>query len=260
MGASDAGENKTWRWRTGPESGTHFFTQDSDGSGCGTGGTTITYANWGAGEPNDFPNGCEGNEDYGHFLTSGKWNDFATNNTTIAGYVVEYGGSGGDPSLQLSGTVTVHVVPVETLTIDDVSVIEGGDLAFTVSLSSPVAEDAVITYSTADGSATTADSNYTSQTNQTLTIPAGQTSGTITIATTADSNVEPDETLDVNLTGVLVVDSSTSSGPIFWTDWTGGEFLKWFRGFGNNNNGNHDGGCDLHQPAGNPLLSDRRWE
>jgi|AP95_1055475.scaffolds.fasta_scaffold00670_8 hypothetical protein len=116
MGASDAGENKIWRWRTGPEAGTHFFTQNSNGSGCGNGGSVVSgqYANWvpSVPEPNDHPNGCAGKEDYAHFRTNGQWNDFPHQLGSISGYVVEYGGSAGDPSLQLSGTVIVHVVPV----------------------------------------------------------------------------------------------------------------------------------------------------
>ncbi|MDA0264821.1 MAG: choice-of-anchor C family protein [Chloroflexi bacterium] len=113
------------------------------------------------------------------------------------------------------------VVGSATVSINDDSVIEGGNLNFTVSLSNSLSEDAVVTYSTADGTATTANSDYTGQTNQTLTIPAGLTSGTITVATTDDTDVEPDETLNVNLTGVLATNSAVASGPIFWTDWTG---------------------------------------
>ena len=60
------------------------------------------------------------------------------------------------------------------------SVTEGGNLHFTVSLDKAVDVDTVITYSTADLTATTADSDYTGQTSQTITIAAGDTSGTIT--------------------------------------------------------------------------------
>ena len=116
--------------------------------------------------------------------------------------------------------VTAALPP--TLTIDDASVTEGGDLDFSVSLSYAVFEDAVITYSTADGSATTADNDYLAQINQTLTIPAGQTTGTITVVTTQDNDFEPDETLDLNLTAVLVNDNTVASGPIFWTNWMTG--------------------------------------
>lgn len=98
------------------------------------------------------------------------------------------------------GEATIENDDSATVSIGDVSATEGGSLVFSVSLAHAVDVDTVITYSTADGSATTTD--YTTQTAQTLTIPTGQTSGTINIATTADTQVEVDETFDVNLTAV----------------------------------------------------------
>ena len=124
----------------------------------------------------------------------------------------------GFASVVLNGA---SVPTIDTVSISDASVTEGGNLEFDVSLSNGLSVDTVVTYSTADGSATTADSDYTSRTNQTLTIPAGQTSGTITVATTPDNKIEPDETLDVNLANVLATANVESTGPIFWTDWTG---------------------------------------
>ncbi|MFA4835480.1 MAG: Ig-like domain-containing protein, partial [Dehalococcoidia bacterium] len=116
MGASDAGEDLIWRWKTGPEAGTHFFTQTGTPGSCsdGSGGSVVAgkYANWAASEPNDWPSQCPGGEDYGHFYTNGYWNDFYNNNSSIQGYVVEYGGMPGDPTLALSGNVTVNVQPV----------------------------------------------------------------------------------------------------------------------------------------------------
>ena len=88
------------------------------------------------------------------------------------------------------------------MSIADATVSEGGNLQFEVLLTAPLDVDAVITYSTADDSAITADNDYTAQTAQTLTILAGQTSGTITVTTTPDNTVELDETINVNLTAV----------------------------------------------------------
>ena len=92
-----------------------------------------------------------------------------------------------------------RMLSAANVTIGDTSIVEGGDLVFDVSLSQPDAVDTVITYSTADGTATTADGDYTGQSAQTLTILAGQTSGTITVATTGDNTIELDETIIVNL-------------------------------------------------------------
>jgi hypothetical protein len=104
MGASDAAVEGTWRWVTGPEgledagAGRNFFTGTANC--CAVGGY---YNNWDNLEPNN-----AGNENYAHFLVGGKWNDYA-NTTSVAGYVVEYGGMPGDPVLQISGTKTVTV-------------------------------------------------------------------------------------------------------------------------------------------------------
>jgi PKD repeat protein len=131
--------------------------------------------------------------------------------------------------------VTIEVIQgpeSATLSIGNDSVIEGGNLVFDVTISNTISVDTVITYSTADGSATTADSDYTPQTIQTLTIPAGETSGTVTVATTPDSTVEPDETMEVNLTGVFTTASGTSSNSTFWTDWETGDSSSGFVGEG----------------------------
>jgi hypothetical protein len=108
--------------------------------------------------------------------------------------------SGG--AATLPGTGTILNDDTATVSIANEAVTEGGNLSFNVSLSRLVDVDTVITYSTADGSATTADSDFTGQTLQTLTIPAGQTSGTITIVTTTDNKVELDEQLQLVLSAV----------------------------------------------------------
>lgn len=84
MGASDASAEGTWRWVTGPENNTQFWSGNFNGSAFGG-----NYANWNTGEPND----SGSNEDCGQFLSgsSGKWNDLPCSVTTLPGYVVEYG-------------------------------------------------------------------------------------------------------------------------------------------------------------------------
>jgi hypothetical protein len=62
LAASDLETEGTWKWIAGPEAGQVFWKD----------GTTITYANWASGEPNEFGLG----EDYGELLdASGEWND-----------------------------------------------------------------------------------------------------------------------------------------------------------------------------------------
>ena len=193
---------------------------DGGGGGGDNGGT-----GGGAGLSDTGGGGAGGGSSSGDTFTNGSGVDAGNNADTDYEGSAGAGGAAGsivNPSTAPGGNPGLVVIIEDvnaTVSINDVSVAEGGNLEFTVSLSSAESEDVVITYSTADGTATTADNDYTSQSNQSLTIPAGQTSGTITIATTADSVFESDETLDVNLTGVLVGAGSTVSSTIFWTDW-----------------------------------------
>lgn len=89
-----------------------------------------------------------------------------------------------------------------SITINDVSAPEtnAGTTAFefTVTLSNPSASAVTVDYATADGSAA-AGSDYTAGTG-TLNIPAGATSGTISVAVIGDTAFEADETFFVNLT------------------------------------------------------------
>ncbi|HII95692.1 MAG TPA: tandem-95 repeat protein [Candidatus Methanofastidiosum sp.] len=112
MGASDNSNENHWYWVTGPESGTEFY-YGRYSSGQGSCPYSVSpsyygYTNWASNEPNDWD--C--NEDYGHFWDNGTWNDYASNNGAIQGYVVEYGGMAGDsPSFpQATVTVTVNAV------------------------------------------------------------------------------------------------------------------------------------------------------
>ena len=103
IGASDAALEGDWYWVTGPEAGTLFF-RGQYPTGAAVGGL---YNNWDtASEPNN-----AGNENYAHFLTSGKWNDFA-NTTSVDGYYVEYGGMTGDPSVTISGVKALNITLV----------------------------------------------------------------------------------------------------------------------------------------------------
>ncbi len=91
MGASDAAAEGSWRWVTGPESGTLFWTGASGGSVA-----SGQYASWNSGEPND----SGGNEDCAQYLVGGGlWNDLPCSGTSLPGYVVEYGAPGNLPSV-----------------------------------------------------------------------------------------------------------------------------------------------------------------
>ena len=84
-----------------------------------------------------------------------------------------------------------------TLTIGNVSVAEGGNLVFTVTLSAAVQDGLTVAYTTNNGTATTSDGDYTDNDGSlTFTGTAGETK-TITVVTGTDTKVEADETLSV---------------------------------------------------------------
>ncbi|HEV7377640.1 MAG TPA: Calx-beta domain-containing protein [Pyrinomonadaceae bacterium] len=89
-----------------------------------------------------------------------------------------------------------------TISINDVAVTEGNtgttDAIFTVSLSAVSNSTVTVKYDTADGTATTANSDYQSKSG-TLTFAPGESSKTISVAVNGDTSVEPDETFSVNL-------------------------------------------------------------
>jgi hypothetical protein len=87
------------------------------------------------------------------------------------------------------------------LSIADASVTEGNsgtvNLNFAVTLSAASLSDVSVSYATGGGTAT-AGTDYTASSG-TLTIPAGSTSGTITVVVTGDTAAEPGETLTMTL-------------------------------------------------------------
>ena len=85
------------------------------------------------------------------------------------------------------------------LSISGSEAVEGTGIQFTVSLSPALGEEVTVEYSTADDTATTADSDYTAVSAATLTFAANETEKTVTIDTTADSTDEDDESFNVVL-------------------------------------------------------------
>lgn len=111
IGASDALENNTWIWGTGPEAGTQFWQGlSTDSGGYAVGGA---YSNWLAGEPND--DGGTGH--FAHIFVNSPgwefatttWNDMPNVNTFVQGYTVEYGDMPDDAPEDFDETVTVNI-------------------------------------------------------------------------------------------------------------------------------------------------------
>ena len=115
------------------------------------------------------------------------------------------------------GTITNDDLP--SASIDDPSVAEnGGTMTFTVSLDQAAPFASTIGYSTAAGTAT-AGSDYSGVANN-LTIPAGQTSGTINVPILDDTIYEGNETLFMNLSAVsgVAIGDNQGTGTIVEND------------------------------------------
>ncbi len=118
-----------------------------------------------------------------------------------------------DFSLTPTGTI-----PPPNLTINDVSVTEGATgntvlASFTVSLSAPAPAGGVtFSIATADGTATTADSDYVAKSLTGQTIAAGNTSYTFDVTVNGDSAIEPNETFLVNVTSITGATGTDTQG------------------------------------------------
>lgn len=129
--------------------------------------------------------------------------------TTIAG--------GGNTSYVQTDSATVIVRPY--IAIASASTAEGvagtKSLDFIVSLDSVYDLPVTVSYATTDGTATTTDGDYVA-TSGTLTIPAGQTSGTISVTINGDTKYEADETFTLTLSNPsnAAIQTATATGTI----------------------------------------------
>ena len=99
------------------------------------------------------------------------------------------------------------------IAITDVSIVEGDsdtkDVTFTITLDQTSSQTVTVDYATTDDTATIADSDYTS-TSGTLSFAPGETTQTITVSITGDSNVESDETFTLDLSNAanaIIIDA-----------------------------------------------------
>ncbi len=114
IGGSDSQSEGTWKWMTGPEIGSVFWTGNFTGF-------TSTFAFWNTGEPNN-----QDDEDYAHVTApgvgiTGSWNDLsdtgeASGNYQPKGYIVEFGGMPGDPILNISTSTSLTITAITTST------------------------------------------------------------------------------------------------------------------------------------------------
>ncbi|SHF22033.1 gliding motility-associated C-terminal domain-containing protein [Mariniphaga anaerophila] len=115
IGANDAEKEGTWKWVTGPETGTIFWQGNQNGSPVNG-----NYSFWNTGEPNNVQKAWGEDEDYAHINANPEsipksWNDLPNEGDKNnpggyyypEGFIVEFGGMQGDPVVQLSATATV---------------------------------------------------------------------------------------------------------------------------------------------------------
>lgn len=120
IGATDASLEGDWRWVTGPEAGTQFY----------TGGMTVPsmYSAWMTNEPsNNFDYNTYEYENCAHIWLLpgsefGKWNDFfcGNGNGIIDSYIVEYGAAILPEVMHTSFDVTMSDTPVDPTDHDGV--------------------------------------------------------------------------------------------------------------------------------------------
>ena len=112
------------------------------------------------------------------------------------------------------GTVQVSVTGLTVnegdppVTVDKSSVEEGEPASFVVELSGAVQKTVEVSYATSDGTgndAATAGTDYTAA-DVTLTFASKETTKTVAVTTTEDTDNEADETFTVTLTGVTLPD------------------------------------------------------
>ena len=116
IGASDAEKEGEWKWVTGPEAGNKFYDQSTK--------TTMPgwVAFWNKDEPNNLTKAWGSTENYAHInwdptTIKGSWNDLTnegqmddpTSYYYSQGYIVEYGGRTGDPTLRISVSIKLLI-------------------------------------------------------------------------------------------------------------------------------------------------------
>jgi len=149
-------------------------------------GSSFNYSNWGPLEPYE-DSGVNDRAEMtveahgGPWLQSaGNWN----NNSDIISPLGRYG---------------IAEIPLSYFSISDASIREGENSNITITRTGHISTTQTLRVQTSDGSATLSNDDY-AQINKTVTFAAGETSKTISVSTTADLDVEDDETFTLTIT------------------------------------------------------------
>jgi hypothetical protein len=102
-----------------------------------------------------------------------------------------------------AGTSAAGAADVPSVSVNDVTIVEGQGgfkvATFTLSLSGPNPQGAAVEVATADGTATSVNSDYWDVELGPVDFPAGSTTATVNVRVNGDIAIEPDETFFVNL-------------------------------------------------------------
>lgn len=211
IGASDAQSEGIWKWVTGPELGSQFWTGDTN---AGTNSTSNygssyngQYSNWASSEPNN-SDSSRGGEDVAHFYyngqNAGKWNDFAATNTSaIAGYIVEYGGYGGTLA---AANLTVRVLSVNDLPVNNIPTARTTN------------EDVNIVFSTVNNNAISISDNDALNDPSvilTTTLSIGSGKGTLTLTEGSGATITNNGSTTVQITGTVAQINASLEGLVY---------------------------------------------
>ncbi|WP_395062968.1 T9SS type B sorting domain-containing protein [Flavobacterium sp.] len=208
IGGSDEQTEGVWKWMTGPEAG-----------------TIMTFTFWNTGEPNNL-----NDEDYTHVTAPGvgipgSWNDISNTGNSSGdyqpkGYIVEYGGMPGDPTIQISTSTTITIPSITSSS--GATICNSGS----VTLQATATIGTINWYTNATGG--TSIANGTSFTTPILTstttyyadvFPAGCTTGTRTAVTATINNtpiIAATSSVSICSTASALLTASTSIGIINW--------------------------------------------
>lgn len=228
IGGSDAEIENTWKWMTGPEAGTVFWNGLSNGS-------SPNFAFWNSGEPNQ-----AGDEDYAHITApgvgvAGSWNDLANAGNPSGdyqpkGYIVEYGGTPGDPELHLSASTTLTISSITTTT--PASRCDAG----TVTLQATATVGIINWYDTVSASNTIGTGpNFTTPNINTTTTYYVETASCTSNRTAVEAKVSITPTITITDTnspvtncgpGLFTLTATPSIGTINWYSQIGGTVIS----------------------------------
>jgi post-segregation antitoxin (ccd killing protein) len=188
------------------EGGTANFTVSLSAASTQTVTVAANTANGTATAPGDYTARSNVTLNFAPGTTTQTFSVVTINDTAVeptGTFTVNLSGATNATIARAQGVGTIldnDVAQQSSLSINDVTVTEGGTANFTVTLSAPSSQTVTVIASTANGTAV-APGDYTARSNVTLSFAPGATTQTFSVVTINDKLVEPTETFKVNLSG-----------------------------------------------------------